>query len=129
VSDRRFRHWEEPSADRVGNRNRSRRGRVPGQVHPGNPLVNELVEAADEMTLTRTIARYDRVDLLCIDELGYTELDKCGADLLFQVLTEREEKSSVTIASNGILLRLDQDLIPAALGLVMRPEKCDWSGG
>jgi DNA replication protein DnaC len=63
-------------------------------------LVNELVEAADEMTLTRTIARYGRVDLLCIDELGYMELDKRGAELLFQVLTEREEKSSVGIASN-----------------------------
>ena len=33
-------------------------------------LVNELVEAADEMTLTKTIARYGRVDLPCIDELG-----------------------------------------------------------
>lgn len=41
-----------------------------------------------------------RVDLLCIDELGYMELDKRGAELLFQVLTEREEKSSVAIASN-----------------------------
>lgn len=28
------------------------------------------------------------------------ELDKRGADLLFQVLTEREEKASVAIASN-----------------------------
>jgi DNA replication protein DnaC len=63
-------------------------------------LVNELVEAADEMTLTKTIARYGRVDLLCIDELGYMALDKRGAELLFQVLTEREEKASVAIASN-----------------------------
>jgi DNA replication protein DnaC len=63
-------------------------------------LVNELVEAADEKQLNKTIARYDRVDLLCIDELGYMELDRRGAELLFQVLTEREEKSSVAIASN-----------------------------
>jgi DNA replication protein DnaC len=63
-------------------------------------LVNELVEAADDKQLTKTIARYGRVDLLCIDELGYMELDRRGADLLFQVLTEREEKSSVAIASN-----------------------------
>ncbi|MFF3437781.1 IS21-like element helper ATPase IstB [Streptosporangium sp. NPDC002721] len=63
-------------------------------------LVNELVEAADELVLNKTIARYGRVDLLCIDELGYMELDKRGADLLFQVLTEREEKASVAIASN-----------------------------
>jgi DNA replication protein DnaC len=63
-------------------------------------LVNELVEAADEKVLTKTIARYGRVDLLCIDELAYMELDKRGAELLFQVLTEREEKASVAIASN-----------------------------
>ncbi|MEV4418079.1 IS21-like element helper ATPase IstB [Catellatospora sp. NPDC049609] len=63
-------------------------------------LVNELVEAADDKQLNKTIARYGRVDLLCIDELGYMELDRRGAELLFQVLTEREEKNSVAIASN-----------------------------
>lgn len=63
-------------------------------------LVNELVEAADELTLTKTIARYGRVDLLLVDEVGYLELDKRGAELLFQVLTEREERASVAIASN-----------------------------
>ena len=63
-------------------------------------LVNELVEAADDKQLAKTIARYGRVDLLCVDELGYMELDRRGAELLFQVLTEREEKASVAIASN-----------------------------
>ncbi len=63
-------------------------------------LVNELVEAANERQLSRTIARYGRVELLCLDELGYMELDKRGAELLFQVLTEREEKTAVAIASN-----------------------------
>ena len=63
-------------------------------------LVNELVEAADEKVLAKTIARYGRVDLICVDELGYMELDRRGAELLFQVLTEREEKNSVAIASN-----------------------------
>ena len=55
-------------------------------------LVNELIEAADERQLSRTIARYGRVELLCLDELGYMELDRRGAELLFQVLTEREER-------------------------------------
>ena len=52
-------------------------------------LVNELVEAADQRQLSRTIARYGRVELLCLDELGYMELDKRGAELLLQVLTGR----------------------------------------
>jgi hypothetical protein len=63
-------------------------------------LVNELAEAADDKQLSRTIARYGRVDLLCLDELGYMELDRRGAELLFQVLTEREERSAIAIASN-----------------------------
>jgi len=63
-------------------------------------LVNELVEAADEKQLTKTINHYGRVDLLVIDELGYMELDRRGAELLFQVLTEREEKNAIAIASN-----------------------------
>jgi DNA replication protein DnaC len=63
-------------------------------------LVNELVEAADDKQLSKMIARYGRVDLLCLDELGYMELDRRGAELLFQVLTEREERSAIAIASN-----------------------------
>ena len=65
-------------------------------------LVNELVEAADERQLAKTIARYGRVDLLCIDELGYMQLDRRGAEMLFQVLTEREETASVAIASKHL---------------------------
>ena len=49
-------------------------------------LVNELVEAADEKNLARTTARYGRVDLLMIDELGYLELDRRGAGLLALLL-------------------------------------------
>ncbi|MFB7272598.1 ATP-binding protein [Streptomyces sp. NPDC056244] len=63
-------------------------------------LVKELVEAVDEKQLTKTIARCGRVDLLAIDELGFMELEKRGAELPFQALTEREEKQSVAIASN-----------------------------
>jgi len=64
-------------------------------------LVNELVEAADDKHLSKTIARYGRVNLLCLDELGYLELDRRGAELLFQVFTEREEKASIAVASNA----------------------------
>jgi DNA replication protein DnaC len=63
-------------------------------------LVNELVEAADERRLSRIVARYARLELLLLDELGYVQLDTRGAELLFQIMTEREEKSSVGVASN-----------------------------
>jgi IstB-like ATP binding protein len=64
-------------------------------------LVNELAEAADDRMLGKVITRYGRIDLLCLDELGYIELDRRGAELLFQVFTEREEKASIAIASNA----------------------------
>lgn len=46
------------------------------------------------------MARYGRLDLVCLDELGYVQLDPRGSELLFQILTEREEKASVALASN-----------------------------
>jgi DNA replication protein DnaC len=64
-------------------------------------LVNELVEAADERHLSKTITRYGKVDLLCLDEFGYLELDPAGAKLLFQIFTEREERHAVAVASNA----------------------------
>lgn len=47
-------------------------------------LVDELVEAADDRKLSRLVARYGRLDLLCLDELGYVQLDARGAELLFR---------------------------------------------
>lgn len=64
-------------------------------------LVNELAEAADDHVLSRVVARYGRLDLLCLDEVGYVHLDPRGAELLFQVITEREERASVAVASNA----------------------------
>lgn len=73
---------------------------IPHQRSTPFTSFNELVEAADDKHLTKLITRYGRVDLLLIDELGYLQLDRRGAELLFQVLTEREERSAIAIASN-----------------------------
>ena len=63
-------------------------------------LVNELVEAADERALSRVVARYARLNLLLLDELGYVQIDPRGAELLFQLITEREERASIAIGTN-----------------------------
>ena len=63
-------------------------------------LVNELAEAADERTLSKLVGRYGRLDLLCLDELGYVRVDDRGAELLFQVITERDERASIAVGSN-----------------------------
>jgi DNA replication protein DnaC len=63
-------------------------------------LVNELAEAADNRQLSRVAGRYGRLDLLLLDELGYVQLDPRGAELLFQIITEREERASIAIGTN-----------------------------
>lgn len=64
-------------------------------------LVNELAEAADDRQLGRVLGRYARLDLLCLDEVGYVHLDPRGAELLFQIITDREERASIACASNA----------------------------
>lgn len=66
----------------------------------GYALVNELIEAREEKGLQRLIQRYTRYELLIIDELGYIPFSKEGAELLFQILAERQEKGSVIITTN-----------------------------
>jgi len=50
--------------------------------------------------LSRVVGRYGRLDLLLLDELGYVQIDRHGAELLFQIITEREERASIAIATN-----------------------------
>ena len=64
-------------------------------------LVNELVEASDAKELSRLVGKYARLDLLCLDEVGYVKLDSRGAELLFQIITAREERASIACASNA----------------------------
>jgi DNA replication protein DnaC len=64
-------------------------------------LVNELAEAEAGKHLISTLNRYTKVDLLCLDEFGYLNLDKKSAKLLFQIFTEREERKATAVASNA----------------------------
>ena len=63
-------------------------------------LANELAEAATQRQLSRVVGRYGRLDLLLLDELGYVQIDRHGAELIFQIITEREEKASIALATN-----------------------------
>lgn len=63
-------------------------------------LVNELVEAKEQHQLSRAIRRYARYELLCIDELGYVPLADVGAELLFQVVSERYERTALILTTN-----------------------------
>jgi DNA replication protein DnaC len=63
-------------------------------------LVNELLEAQHLNQLGRVLSRWARYDLVVIDELGYVPLAELGAELLFQVISDRAEKASVIITTN-----------------------------
>jgi len=63
-------------------------------------LVNELVEARADNQLSRALGRWERIDLICIDELGYVPLAEVGAELLFQVIADRAEKAAVIVTTN-----------------------------
>lgn len=63
-------------------------------------LVNSLVEAKDHRQLASLTLRYQKYNLLILDELGYLPLAKSDAELLFQVLSQRHEKYPVIITTN-----------------------------
>ena len=63
-------------------------------------LVHELIEARDERRLLNLQRKLARLKLLIIDELGFVPLSKTGAELLFEVFSQRYERGSVLAASN-----------------------------
>ena len=63
-------------------------------------LVRELVEARDERMLGRLQQRYQRVELLIVDELGFVPFDKTGGELLFNLLADRYERRSTILTTN-----------------------------
>jgi DNA replication protein DnaC len=63
-------------------------------------LVNQLVEAQREQSLTRMLARWSRVELIIIDELGYVPLAEIAAELLFQIIADRAEKAAIIVTTN-----------------------------
>lgn len=63
-------------------------------------LVHELIEARDEKRLLRLQKQMLTPKLLIIDELGFVPLSKTGAELLFELISQRYERSSTLITSN-----------------------------
>ena len=63
-------------------------------------LVTELMEARDERRLQRLQKQLAAHHLLIVDELGFVPLSKTGAELLFEVFSQRYERGSVIVTSN-----------------------------
>ena len=63
-------------------------------------LVHELMEARDEKRLLRLQKQLAKYKLLIIDELGFVPLSKTGAELLFEVFSQRYERGSTLVTTN-----------------------------
>jgi len=63
-------------------------------------LVNELHEARDEKRLLRLQRQLAGYKLLIVDELGYVPLSPTGAELLFEIFSQRYERGSIIVTSN-----------------------------
>ncbi|MDQ3114825.1 MAG: IS21-like element helper ATPase IstB [Actinomycetota bacterium] len=63
-------------------------------------LVHELIEARDEKRLLRLQRQLATYKPLIIDELGYVPFSQTGAELLFEVFSQRYERASTLVTSN-----------------------------
>ena len=63
-------------------------------------LVSELIEARDEKHLQRFQKLLASYELLIVDELGFVPLSKTGAELLFEIFSQRYERASTLVTSN-----------------------------
>jgi len=65
-------------------------------------IINTLAAAQAVGQLKREFRRYLNPALLIIDELGYLPIDKHGADLLFQIVSQRYERAPMVITTNRV---------------------------
>jgi DNA replication protein DnaC len=65
-------------------------------------IINGLLAAQKAGLLAKELRQYSRPELLIIDELGYLPIDKHGADLLFQIISQRYERGSIVLTTNKV---------------------------
>jgi DNA replication protein DnaC len=63
-------------------------------------IINNLLAAQKTGRLVKKLKEYTRPELLIIDELGYLPIDQRGADLLFQIISQRYERGSIVLTTN-----------------------------
>ncbi len=62
--------------------------------------INNLSAAQKIGRLKQELNKYLKPQILVLDELGYLPIDKKGADLLFQIISQRYERGSIILSSN-----------------------------
>ncbi|NEX21484.1 ATP-binding protein [Thiorhodococcus mannitoliphagus] len=65
-------------------------------------VVNTLAAAQRAGRLKPALESYRKPAVLILDELGYLPIDRTGADLLFQIISQRYEQGAIVITSNRV---------------------------
>jgi DNA replication protein DnaC len=63
-------------------------------------VINTLSTAQTKGMLKTQLKRYLSPAILALDEVGYLPIDYCGADPLFQVISQRYERGSIILSSS-----------------------------
>lgn len=63
-------------------------------------LIIEIKEAMSRNQLTTYRRKFEKYDLVILDELGYISFDKSGCEILFNLLSNRNDKGSIIITTN-----------------------------
>lgn len=63
-------------------------------------LIIELKEAMSLNQLNIYKRKFEKYDLVILDELGYVSFDKEGCEILFNLLSNRNDKGSIVITTN-----------------------------
>jgi DNA replication protein DnaC len=68
--------------------------------YPSALLIQELLQAKRELLLPKYLKRLDKFDAIIIDDIGYVQQDKYEMEVLFTLLADKYEKTSIMISSN-----------------------------
>lgn len=63
-------------------------------------LIIELQESMSKNQLTLYKRKFEKYDLVILDELGYVSFDKAGCEILFNLLSSRNDKGSIILTTN-----------------------------
>ena len=65
-----------------------------------NNLVNDLLSAQKDLRLSKLLAQFVKLDLVVLDELGFIPFREDGAQLLFQMCSDLNERVSIIVTTN-----------------------------
>ena len=97
---------------------------IPVKFYRTAALVNSLSEAKEAGTLSRILNKIDKAQLLILDEFGYVPVDRIGAQLLFDVISECYERKAIILNtnlefSNWVNILYDQKMTAALIARLL----------